>query len=239
MVGGVRRRRLDKGMNAGMASPVTRIMQLYCQKFRMPPMKLIASLASPYARKVRVVMAEKKIDYEFVGEDVWASDSRITEFNPLGKVPCLIMEDGGALFDSRVIVEYLDNLTPLHRLIPPSGRARTAVKCWEALADGLTDAAILIRIEFTRREEHERSAKWVARQRGKVDAALKAMSKGLGDNAWCCEDGYSLADIATGCALSWIDFRFPEWRWRIDYPNLAGLVERLDTRASFAATRPC
>lgn len=202
-------------------------------------MKLIGSLASPYVRKVRVVMAEKKIDYEFVNEDVWASDSRIAESNPLGKVPCLIMDDGGALFDSRVIVEYLDNLTPLHRLIPTSGRARTAVKCWEALADGLADAAVLIRIEFTQREEHERSAKWVARQRGKVDAALNAMSKGLGDSTWCCEDGYSLADIATGCALGWIDYRFPEWRWRIDYPNLAGLVERLDTRASFAATRPC
>lgn len=201
-------------------------------------MKLIGSIASPYARKVRVVMAEKKIDYEFVTEDVWSSDTRITASNPLGKVPCLIMEDGGALFDSRVIVEYLDNLTPLHRLIPPTGRARTEVKCWEALADGLTDAAILVRIEYTQREANERSPKWVARQMGKVDAALHAMAKGLGEKAWCCDERYSLADIATGCALGWIEFRFPELRWRIDYPKLAGLLDRLHGRPSFADTRP-
>ena len=201
-------------------------------------MKLIGSPASPYARKVRVVMAEKKIDYEFVLEDVWSVDTRITASNPLGKVPCLIMDDGGALFDSRVIVEYLDNLTPLHRMIPPTGRARIEVKCWEALADGLTDAAILVRIENTQRAEHERSAKWVARQMSKVEAALQAMSKGLGDKAWCCDERYSLADIATGCALGWIEFRFPELRWRTDYPNLAGLVDRLHTRPSFADTRP-
>lgn len=201
-------------------------------------MKLIGSLASPYARKVRVVMAEKKIECEFVAEDVWASDTRITASNPLGKVPCLIMDDGGALFDSRVIAEYLDNLTPLHRLIPPSGRARIEVKCWEALADGLTDAAILVRIEYTQRAEHERSPKWIARQMGKVDAAMIAMSTGLGDRTWCCGERYSLADIATGCALGWIEFRFPELRWRIEHPNLAGLVDRLHTRPSFAETRP-
>ena len=100
-------------------------------------MKLIGSLASPYVRKVRVVMAEKKLDYTFILENVWSPDTTIQQANPLGKVPCLIMEDGGAMFDSRVIVEYLDTLTPVGKLIPTQGRERAGVKCWEALADGV------------------------------------------------------------------------------------------------------
>jgi len=107
-------------------------------------MKLIAALTSPYARKVRIVMSEKKLDYQLALENVWAPDTKIQESNPLGKVPCLIMEDGGSLFDSRVIVEYLDTLSPVGRLIPQSGRERAAVKCWEALADGMVDACITI-----------------------------------------------------------------------------------------------
>ncbi|NQW93869.1 MAG: glutathione S-transferase N-terminal domain-containing protein, partial [Polaromonas sp.] len=105
-------------------------------------MKLIGSPASPYARKVRVVMAEKKLDYQYVIEDVWAPDTTITQSNPLGKVPCLVMEGGEAVFDSRVIVEYLDTLSPVGKLIPSQGRERAEVKTWEALADGLMDAAL-------------------------------------------------------------------------------------------------
>jgi len=103
--------------------------------------RLIGSLASPYVRKVRIVMAEKRIDYQFELENVWAEDTRIQESNPLGKVPCLIMEDGGAVFDSRAIVEYLDTATPVSRLIPANGRERAEVRTWEALADGVIDAA--------------------------------------------------------------------------------------------------
>ena len=111
-------------------------------------MKLIGSLTSPYVRKVRIVMAEKKLDYQFVEEDVWASDA-ILASNPLGKVPCLVMEGGEAVFDSRVIVEYLDARSPLARLIPEPNRERTEVRTWEALADGMVDAAILARLEAT------------------------------------------------------------------------------------------
>jgi glutathione S-transferase len=105
-------------------------------------MKLIGSVASPYVRKVRIVMAEKKIDHELVVENVWSPDTTISLSNPLGKVPCLIMEDGGAMFDSRVIVEYLDTLTPVGKLIPTQGRERASVKCWEALADGAVGCAL-------------------------------------------------------------------------------------------------
>ena len=201
-------------------------------------MKLLGSDTSPYVRKVRIVMAEKKIDYHFQREDVWSADSKIRQSNPLGKVPCLIMEDGGAVFDSRVIVEYLDNLTPVHRLIPPSGRPRVEVRCWEALADGLLDASILLRLESTQREEGQRSPKWMARQMATIEAALAAMASGLGDKPWCCDGKYTLADIATGCALGYLDFRFAQLGWRVQHPNLARHADRLFARPTFAETMP-
>ncbi|WP_354686922.1 glutathione S-transferase C-terminal domain-containing protein [Cupriavidus necator] len=201
-------------------------------------MKLYASHTSPYARKVRVVMAEKKIDYQLIEEDVWSPETTIGRFNPLGKVPCLVMEDGGAVFDSRVIVEYVDTLTPVSRMIPQGGRERLEVRCWEALADGLLDAALLVRLEMTKREPHERSESWVQRQHGKIDAALVAMADGLGDKAFCTGTHYSLADVAVGCALSYLDFRFPEIAWRERHPNLAALEEKLAKRQSFIDTAP-
>jgi glutathione S-transferase len=199
-------------------------------------MKLIGSTTSPYVRKVRVVMTEKKLDYQFVLEDVWSDETTIGDSNPLRKVPCLVMEDGGAVFDSRVIVEYLDTMSPVGRLIPASGRERAEVKCWEALADGLSDAAILLRLENSQRAEGERSAKWVARQRAKVDGALLAMSSGLGEGPWCAGSHYSLADIAVGCALAWVEFRFPDLGWRDEFPNLSRLVDKLHERPSFRDT---
>ncbi len=201
-------------------------------------MKLIGSDTSPYVRKVRVVMAEKKIEYQYELEDVWSPDSQIRQYNPLGKVPCLIMDDGGAVFDSRVIVEYLDNLTPVHRLIPPLGRERVEVKCWEALADGLLDAALLLRLENTQREEHQRSPRWVARQMGKIESALEAMAAGLGDNAFACDGKYSLADVAVGCALGYLEFRFPQLGWRSQFPNLARHADKLFARQPFIDTLP-
>ncbi len=201
-------------------------------------MKLIGTDTSPYVRKVRVVMAEKKIEYQYEQVDVWAAENAASLANPLGKVPCLVMDDGGAVFDSRVIAEYLDNLTPVHRLIPPAGRARVEVRCWEALADGLLDAAVLVRLEHTQRAPHERSVRWETRQRGKIDAALLAMANGLGDKPWCCDGKYTLADIATGCALSYLAFRFPEINWRDTHPNLARLADKLFARPSFVDSAP-
>lgn len=201
-------------------------------------MKLIGSLASPYVRKVRIVMAEKKLDYELVLENVWTPETTIHLFNPLGKVPCLVMEDGGAMFDSRVIVEYLDTLTPVGKLIPVQGRERAGVKCWEALADGVTDAAIAIRLEKTQRPEAQQSQAWIDRQMGKVSAGLKAMSAGFAETPFCAGNHYTLADVAVGCALGWLSFRFPEIDWRGDYPNLEKLFDKLSERPSFKDTLP-
>ncbi|MGN6390213.1 MAG: glutathione S-transferase N-terminal domain-containing protein [Burkholderiaceae bacterium] len=201
-------------------------------------MKLIGSLTSPYVRKVRIVMAEKKLDYAFAQENVWSSDTAIQQSNPLGKVPCLIMEDGGAMFDSRVIVEYLDTLTPVGKLIPSSSsRERAGVKCWEALADGVLDAAIAVRLE-RQRPESLQSADWIKRQMGKVEAGLKAMAGGLGDTPFCNGNQFTLADVAVGCALGWLAFRFPEIAWRDDHPNLARLLDKLSERQSFKDTLP-
>jgi glutathione S-transferase len=148
-------------------------------------MKLLGAIASPYVRKVRIVMAEKKLDYQFVPEDVWAADTTIGQSNPLGKVPCLVMEGGEALFDSRVIVEYLDTLSPVGKLIPGMGRERAEVKTWEALADGVLDALILARLEATwaGRTKAQRSQAWIDRQIVKVHASLDGHEQGPGRQA--------------------------------------------------------
>ncbi|MGS0742624.1 glutathione S-transferase family protein [Glaciimonas sp. GG7] len=201
-------------------------------------MKLIGSLGSPYVRKVRVVMAEKKLDYTFILEDVWVENTTIQVANPLGKVPCLVMEDGGAMFDSHVIVEYLDTLTPVGKLIPANTRERAEVKCWEALADGVVDAGVLMRLERLQRAPEHQSEAWVTRQRSKVDAGLKAMATGLAEKPFCSGTHYTLADVAVGCALGWISFRFPEIEWRESYPTLTKLFEKISERPSFKDTVP-
>ena len=203
-------------------------------------MKLIGAVTSPYVRKVRIVMAEKKLDYEFVQEDVWSPATTITQSNPLGKVPCLVMEGGEALFDSRVIVEYMDTLSPVGKLIPGTGRERAEVKTWEALADGVLDALILARLEASwgGRSAEQRSQAWIERQIAKTHASLAAMDRGLGDKPFCHGVHLSLADIAVGCALGYLDFRFAQIDWRAAHPNLARLQEKLMQRQSFIETRP-
>ena len=202
-------------------------------------MKLIGSLTSPYVRKVRIVMAEKKLDFQLELEDVWGND-KILKSNPLGKVPCLVLSGGEAVFDSRVIVEYLDTRSPVSRLIPEGSRERTEVRTWEALADGLIDAAILARLEQTwpGRTAEQRSQAWVDRQMGKIDACIGAISTGLADKPWCSGIHLSLADIAVGCALGYLDFRFPAVAWREPHANLAKLADKLFARQSFIDTLP-
>ncbi len=203
-------------------------------------MKLIGTATSPFVRKVRVVLAEKKLDCPYVEDDVMAPDSLAARHNPLGKVPCLLLEGGEAVFDSRVIVEYLDALSPVGRLIPAAGRERMEVKQWEALADGLLDAAVLARQEshWPGRAEGERSPAWIARQLGKIEAALAQMERQLGDRPWCHGIHMSLADVALGCALGYLDFRFPQLDWRARHPRLLKLHDKLMARPSFADTRP-
>ena len=189
-------------------------------------------------RKVRIVMAEKRIECQLELEDVWSATTTIGNSNPLGKVPCLIMEDGGAVFDSRVIVEYLDTISPVSRLIPSEGRQRVEVRTWEALSDGVLDASVGVRLEQTQRDSAQQSQKWMDRQMAKVHAGVASMNRGLADKAWCNGHTYSLADIAVGCALGYLDFRFSQIDWRSPYPQLAKHFDKLSARQSFIDTMP-
>lgn len=200
-------------------------------------MKLIGSYTSPYVRKTRVVLAEKKIDYEFVIDSPWLADNGVENLNPLGKIPVLVLDDDSTLFDSRVIVEYLDGVTPNNKLIASSGRERALIKRWEALADGLIDAAVAVLLE-SRRPDGERSPSWMTRQRDKIDRALGVLGADLGENVWCHGNAISLADVACGCALGYLDFRFPDIDWRGAHPNLERLLDKLMQRASFQDTVP-
>ena len=201
-------------------------------------MKLIGSFTSAYVRKARVVLAEKKLDYQFELENVWAPETKIVASNPLGKVPCLVMEDGSTMYDSRVIAEYLDTLTPVCKLLPANSRDRANVKVWEALADGVLDAAVLAYLERTWRPGEQQSQAWFDRQMGKVHGGLAVMSENLGEQPFCMGIQYTLADVAVGCTLGWLSFRFPDIDWRSAYPNLARLFDKLSERPSFKDTVP-
>ena len=200
-------------------------------------MQLIGSLTSPFVRKVRIVAAEKFIEYELVVDIPWNEDTRVSEYNPLGKVPVWVLEDGKTLFDSRVIVEYLENVSPVGHLLPKEARPRIAVKRWEALADGVCDAAALIFME-RKRPDAQQNPEWITRQMAKVDAGLKMMSDDLGSQTWCTGDFFSLADIAVGCALGYLEFRFPEIDWRRQHHKLSELFDRLMQRPAFKDTVP-
>jgi len=200
-------------------------------------MKLIASLTSPYVRKIRIVLAEKKIDCDLVLDSPWVEGNQVSACNPLGKIPVLVLDDGSTLYDSRVIAEYLDTVAPNNRLIPASGRERISVKRWEALADGVLDAAVAAFLE-SKRPDGERSSSWLERQRGKVNQALKAMSDDLGEQPWCHGNSFSLADIAVGCALGYVSFRLGDIRWSEQHPNLSQFYEKLMQRPAFAETTP-
>jgi glutathione S-transferase len=200
-------------------------------------MKLIASLTSPFVRKVRVALAEKRIDYELEIDIPWNEDTKVHLYNPLGMIPVLLRDDGEAVYDSRVIVEYLDTASPVSRLIPEDSRQRVYVRRWEALADGVTDAAVAIFLERKRPAERQDPA-WIVRQEQKVFRGLEAMSEDLGEKNWCSGEGLTLADISAGCTLGYLVFRFPEIDWKNAHPNLAALFDRLHERASFKDTIP-
>lgn len=200
-------------------------------------MKLIGSHTSPFVRKVRIVLAEKKIDFDFEIESPWTDDSKIPSFNPLGKIPVLMLDDESPLFDSRVIVEYLDNMAPNNKLFPAPNRERTEVKRWEAIADGICDAGIIAVLE-AKRPKKEQSATWVARQNEKILRSLEYLSEQLGDKSFCMGTHISMADVAVGTALGYLAFRFANLTWQETHPNLGKLYSKLMQRPSFSETQP-
>ena len=191
-------------------------------------MKLLASPASPYTRKVRVVLAEKKIDFDMELVDVAPAVNPVNPYNPLGKIPTLALDDGTALYNSRVIVEFLDHASPLNRLIPADFRDRMQVRRWEALADGVVDAGILVRGGFQ-----------LDKQVARMHRGMARLEAELGAKNWCHGERYSLADIAVGCCVGWLGFRKPgDVDWPSEYPALARHYQKLLERPAFADTAP-
>ena len=201
-------------------------------------MKLLSSPASPYTRKVRIVLAEKRIECDMENVDVQPVDNPVNSHNPLGKIPTLVLDDGTALYDSRVIVEFLDSVSPISRLIPDGMRERVAVRRWEALADGVLDAGLLVRYESLR-EKNEQSPAWSAKQLARMHRGMEQMQSELNGRGWCHNGRYSLADIALGCCLGWLAFRKPGGiDWHAGYPGLAQHYKKLMERQPFADTVP-
>ncbi len=200
-------------------------------------MRLLGSLTSPYVRKARVVLAEKKIEYTFDLDNPWDEKTRVADANPLGKVPVLVLEDDSTLFDSRVIVEFLDSVSPISRLIPSDNRQKIEVKRWEALGDGILDAAVTVVLE-RRRPAKQKSEATIKRQMEKIERGVAVMARDLADKPWCTGNAFTLADIACGVALGYLDFRHGSFDWRVLHPNLAKLAAKLAERPTFADTVP-
>ncbi|HZP86700.1 MAG TPA: glutathione S-transferase N-terminal domain-containing protein [Burkholderiales bacterium] len=200
-------------------------------------MKLIIARPSPYARKVRIALLEKCIPFETIVENPWLPRTEVPAANPLGKVPALVLDDGKVVHDSKVIVEYLETLGAPPTLIPQSPGLRVEHKQIEVVADGICDAVVLIALEGAR-PEAMRSADWIARQHRKIVAGVAELSHLLGERQTFTDFGFGLAEIAAGCALGYLDFRYPNYDWRAQAPNLDRLYRRLSERPSFAQTQP-
>lgn len=198
-------------------------------------MKLYGSLTSPYVRKVRILIREKNLACEFVVADAWAADSPIPALNPLGKVPALALDTGDVLFDSPVIVEYLDSLkAPV--LLPVSGAARWETLRWQALADGMLDATVSRLLEL-RRPAEQQSAENVRRQEDKIARSIEYTEQRLSRESWLMENRFTLADLVMAVALEYIDFRYPH-NWRGRHARLAQWLAGVSARPSLIETRP-
>ena len=200
-------------------------------------MKLTASLTSPYARKVRILLEEKRIEYELVVDAPWETDGGMPALNPLGKVPVLESDDGEIFYDAPMIEGFIEAIERPPHFIPEDGMAAVRVRHTEALADGILDAAVLAHLE-TLRPADVREQERIDRQKIKIDRAMELLEREIGSGNWFEGDRMTMADIAVGVALDYVDLRIPDHDWRERYPGLTAFAARIGTRKSFAATRP-
>jgi glutathione S-transferase len=199
-------------------------------------MQLFGSPASPFVRKVRIVLEEKRIPHEYVIERPSAPGSRVPQFNPLGKIPVLVLDSGRAIYDSAVIVEYLDGISGDPKMIPADFEQRIEVRRWEALADGVADATVAVNHEYREPADKQRPAAWFEKQRQKIGRGLDIMERDLSGQEFCFGTRFSLADIATVYALGYLDYALPQDEWRSSHPGLARFAERMAQRDSCART---
>ena len=200
-------------------------------------MKLYASPASSFARKIRVMLIEKNVSHEVEMLNLWASNTYQT-VNPIGKVPALKLDDGRVLISSAVIADYVDAKYPSPRFIPADADGRIDVRRWEAIADGAMEAVGASLYETRFHDEATRSQAWLDRQRGKVDAGLASLEGALGRRSWCVGDAMSLADIAIACHLGFVSLRMPHFFPDEKYPHLAQLCATMEARESMKKTAP-
>ncbi|MBU1424823.1 MAG: glutathione S-transferase N-terminal domain-containing protein [Gammaproteobacteria bacterium] len=198
-------------------------------------MKLIGSTTSPYVRKARLVLLEKNIPHTFVIDSPHEPNNTVAQFNPLGRIPALILDDGTCVFDSAVIAEYADTLNDTPILIPRNDAlARMRVRRGEALADGIMDSAVVVRMELIRPAEKQEQGNIDLHYRA-ITRTLEHIAAQLGQSEWCVGNSISLADLALVAALVYLDLRQPERDWRGAHPNLAAWFKRLGTRPSVKA----
>lgn len=200
-------------------------------------MKLYASPASSFARKIRIMLIEKNVGHEVEMVNLW-EPNELQKANPIGKVPALKLDDGRVLISSPLIADYVDSKYPSPRFIPADIDGRIEVRRWEALADGTMDAVGASLYEMRFHDEAKRSQAWLDRQRGKIDAGLAALEGMLGNRPWCVGDAMSLADIAIACHLGFITLRAPHYFPQDKYPNLARLWKTMEARESLKKTAP-
>lgn len=199
-------------------------------------MKLRYSPASPFVRKVLVLALECGLHdaIERLPTDPWDPATDLTGDNPLGKVPALLREDGATLFDSRVACEYLDTLHDGPPMFPAAGEPRWAALRWQALGDGILDAAVAAFVESRRRPAEYRWDAWIERQLAGVRRALQTLEAEVAGLPAQLHIGH----VAVGCALGYLDFRHPQLQWRDTCPALRGWYETLGARESFRRTVP-
>jgi len=198
---------------------------------------LLSATPSPYARKVRIALAEKGIPFALVTEVPWDATTATPRHNPLEKLPVLILPDGGSVYESHHILEWLEAKHPEPALVPAEVDGRLAARRIEVLSDGICDAFVLFFFERQRAPDHQ-SAAWIARQRRKIDGGLAALAKLAGTREFLVGERFGLADIAAGTVLRYLDVRFPELPWRARYPNLAAFSDAPEQRPSFRLTVP-
>ena len=200
-------------------------------------MQLIGSTTSPYVRKARVYLAETGTNCAFVPVDAWQPDARLLSLAPLGKVPVLVRDDGSPLYDSLLVIEYLDSLLPdSERLLPAQGEARWEVLRWQALAHGLIDATV-VRLLDLRRPEALRSIEAQGREEARIARALDAIERDIGGRQWLCLGRLTIADLVLAVALQYMDFRYPH-NWRASRPTLAAWAKTMHARPSLTSTLP-
>lgn len=200
-------------------------------------MKLYASLASSFARKIRVVLIEKKVPHGIEMVNLWERND-LKKTNPIGKVPALKLDDGRVLINSPLIADYIDSRYPDPRFIPTDPDQRLEVRRWEALADGTMDAVGASMYEARFHDETKRSREWLERQRGKVEAGFTVLEEMLAKRQWCVGGAMTLADITVACHIGFITLRRPDFFSREKYLGLARLWENMETRESMKATAP-